>query len=141
MKLSEAIFLGRHLCTPQAAPVGAESCNDNVGCALTMASLAVGRKTDGAANAWQQAKEQWPWLGRELPFETQCPAAHCPFGGFIDDNEELVFHLFDYHVFEPLPGYSKWTLEQLVDYVRSIEPDEQPCAALRPAEEKELVAA
>lgn len=122
MQLSEAIMAGSMLCKAKFAP-GHEDSNNEFGCALTMASLAVGRCGDGTSNAWHEARKQWPWLQSDT--EIDCPAEHCTYCQPIDTLEELVFHVFDWHVCEPAGG-TPYSLEQMVDFVRSIEPRELP---------------
>lgn len=105
MRLSEAILLGRHLVTPTAGSF-CETAN-NGGCALTMGVKAVNGK--GIPNhLWGSADSIWPWLNGA------CGCGRC--------SGTYMFHialLFDCDVMT-----GKMTLEQLVDYVRSIEPAE-----------------
>lgn len=126
MYLSVAFLLGRNLCKAAAAPRLADN---EEGCALTMAALAVGRTGDGYSNAWHEARKQWPWLETEI--EITCPADHCTTPVKLESYLDLVTHLFDFHVFEPSKGDSAWTLEQLADYVHTIEPPETEADELK----------
>lgn len=125
LQLSEAMMAGSVLVRPQAGNLH----TDNGGaCAIGMAELACGKKTTsfgGYANdhfaLWSmtEAGKLWPWLLTPIvPEHINC----CIWGGTLAKYPYamLIAHLFDYHVM----GFQEkqWSLEQLVDYVRSIEP-------------------
>lgn len=124
MRLSEAIMLGRFtIDSPVQGDVSA--------CAIAMALNAVGRYRDDSIVDWvspryQAMGELWPWLddmkGKPCPFNTK--------HGLLGTSEMcsgLVPHLFDYHV-----SLGTMTLEEMCDYIRSIEPAE---AEAPPAEQ------
>lgn len=126
MYLSLAFLMGRNLCKAAAAPRLADN---EEGCGLTMAALAVGRTGDGCTNAWHESPQEWPWLHTEI--DMVCPAEHCSLPVKLDSYLELVTHLFDYHVFEPAKGDSAWTDEKFADYLHRIEPRETEADELK----------
>lgn len=102
MRLSEAILLGRVTVTPRSGQLAS--------CALGMAANARGIDAD-----YQKINREWPWLAKRLVLPCEC---FCAGEGMLQ-----IAHLFDSHVMSP---YAKptLTLEQLVDWVRSVEPAE-----------------
>lgn len=59
--------------------------------------------------------ERWNWLTEPIIYPCEC------FGTFeLSRALTIIAHLFDHHFFER----QDWTLEQLVDWVRSVEPPE-----------------
>lgn len=118
MRLSEAIMLGRHLVTdPQPYEINS--------CALGMALRAMGLPF---AEIWMlgyaHAVIWWPWL--EMPAASE---GIMPCGCSADDRHnthmKVLMHLFDGHVVPEDPEAKRMTLEQLVDWVRSVEPEEE----------------
>jgi hypothetical protein len=99
-----------------------------------MGALAVGAKVDVAGmNAWHAARTVWPWLDSAPPSKMPCPVG-CGIK-FNDPHDRdspeawewAIAHIFDLHIAPLEPGIYmpfRWTLEQLVDYVRSIEPED-----------------
>jgi len=121
MKLSEAAALGN-----LALPMGHHGyCGfeKTSGCILEMAALAVG------LSSWHSAHAFWPWLLDEVP---NCPIADCSIWHQrtnLDDRKNyfwLVIHLFDHHVTHSTESHcpTRWTFEQLLDWIRSVEPQE-----------------
>lgn len=109
MKLSIAIRMGSLLIhNPEASKWDR--------CAFGMASLAsggsfAGTEYDVARAISRDVYEKWPWL---IDFRHDCPkCGKRLYGG------ECVWHLFDRHI---MPG--GMTMEQLADFVSSIEPAE-----------------
>ncbi len=123
MKLSDAILLGSTILAGQADgqyfPEAAK------GCALGMAAIAKGctfrrvrlpfppkdRRTLGAEGVWGD------WVVTVAPRPCQCWRWSAPREMRIKD---IIAHLFDRHVM----GKKDWTLDQLVAWVKTVEPHE-----------------
>lgn len=99
MRLSDAIALGRTLMCPHGGGSTRSDARPGDGCVLDMAVVAV----RGHGN-WQQAGNIWPWLGDGI--DPDCRMYD-------------VTAKFDCDVMAGL-----MTLDQLIDWVRSIEPAE-----------------
>lgn len=110
MKLSEAIFLGS---TTMQCRGGGGRGVATAGCALEMALSAVGRSD----LPWTSTDSVWPWL--QQPAQSNC---HCIDLVAVNTYFEVVWHLFDTHVIDG--AWPAMTLEQLCDWVRSVEPPE-----------------
>lgn len=107
MKLSEAIRLGSMLVTPQA---------NLFGCAITMAVRATG---DISIFAYGETLlERWPWLDLAV---ANCPQCGQVIGERRDVVGEIIFHVFDSHVIE-----GHMTIDEMADWVASIEPVNPP---------------
>jgi hypothetical protein len=106
MRLSDAIALGRTMLSPCSGgsrhKVGADR---NQGCALEMALVAAGH--DGIP--WFDAQQVWPWLTASIS---------AGITGRFDVNVMASASFLEWKKEERL------TLDQLIDYVRSIEPPE-----------------
>lgn len=117
MKLSLAIATGRTVLTPYA---GYFLARGQRGCALGMAGIADGLALveEGprvAIENYKAIETHWPWLKTEGP---KCPVCGNSSNHFYTD---LIAHIFDAHV----AGIkSEWTLDQLIDWIRSVEPAE-----------------
>jgi hypothetical protein len=61
--------------------------------------------------------KSWPWVSKPL-LNLPCGCLHKD--DFADGANGTIAHLFDRHVFEKCD----WTLDQLIDWVRSVEPQE-----------------
>jgi hypothetical protein len=127
MRLSEAIALGRTLVHP--IPSVVLDYGGLNGCALGMAYKASGKKVeihplemsvgmDGPMNIWT-----WLASSRELPCKCNI---YCGLNA-----GQIIAHLFDYHIMACTAGLCEgeavqqdWTLDQLIDWVRSVEPNE-----------------
>jgi hypothetical protein len=110
MRLSDAILLGSTAVEP-AFGFECKSKSPPRGCALGMGLYAVGRFGD-----WSD--RVFPWLKRPLPQEKslcRCCRREYSYG-------RSIAHIFDWHVHID----KTWTLEQLCDWVRSVEPEEAP---------------
>jgi hypothetical protein len=108
MKLSEAIALGRTLvCRLTEGGSTTLGALPGDGCVLDMAALAVGNRS------WVHCKEEWPWLKEFSP-------------GYGGDYESDIYTRFDFYVMRQ----KSMTLDQLIDWVRSVEPAEVPAAPL-----------
>ena len=104
MRLSEAIALGRMLLSPKVSGRGATSnCGPNEGCALDMALAALGIES----NSWCDAKNHWDWLNKKAENSSDTWAF-------------TVGIKFDCHVLIT----KDMTMEKFIDWVRSIEPNE-----------------
>lgn len=122
MKLSDAILLGSTLLAPQAGRQ--YSAETQSGCALGMAAVATGctfravhavpsheRRTLGVEGVWGT------WTLEVMKRPCKCFFLFVPRKMRVKD---IIAHLFDYHVVHK----KDWTLEQLVDWVRTVEPAE-----------------
>ncbi len=130
MKLSDAILLGS-LTTPPIAGVLHEGI---ASCALGMAERAIDRVTSrfrlGSSRHDLEVTSEWPWL-LHVP-------SHYPCNCFIPPDlstelpitaENLIAHLFDTHIMRKNlkihKDHTVMTMEDLIEYVRSIEPHEE----------------
>jgi hypothetical protein len=122
MKLSEAILLGSTVLAPQAGKQ--YSSETKAGCALGMAAVANGctfrpitqfneydRRTLGTEGVWGN------WVLTRMARPCKCWRLLVPREMRIKD---IIAHIFDYHVM----GRKNWTLEQLVEWVKTVEPNE-----------------
>lgn len=120
MRLSEAIAIGRTLI--KAVPMVRLSDDGQRGCALGMADAAYG-KAAWAANDIHQ------WVA-----QSECPRlpCGCELNSYWLIYTNTIAHVFNQHVC----GDGTWTLDQLIDYVRSVEPAEPAEPAIpQPAEQ------
>jgi len=126
MRLSEAIMLGRHL-------VEKQMCGLLPNCAMGMALRASGWTdlTFDSMYGYELVK-LWPWLNNPMPQILPCDHL---IAGIKNQMTYAIMHLFDGHVCVR----EDWTLEQLVDWVRSVEPAEQD-SALRSETPEEQIA-
>lgn len=112
MKFCEAVLLGSTVLRP--IPHVRRN-NNGGGCALGMAEAASGSAL---------AEFTWPWL-KTSPDKYPCGCLlFMP--GFENillpwNYAVVVAHIFNEHVCKD----KTWTLEQLVDYIKSVEPEEQ----------------
>jgi hypothetical protein len=123
MKLSESILLGSTMLA--AKPGGQYFPETKSGCALGMAAIANGcsfqrttrpvnaheRRTLGAEGVWGQ------WVLRVVTRPCDCWILRAPRKMRIKD---VIAHLFDVHVMKK----KNWTLNQLVAWVKTWEPEE-----------------
>lgn len=126
MKLSEAILLGSTV-VPQNP--GGILHDDGSGCALGLALAAAGKsryldvvsglpRTMAFFRNRETVHTTWPWLRRDFAVPCSC-SRDSSSNGF-----SIITHLFDDHVF----GREDWTLERLVNWVGSVEPQEEASA-------------
>jgi hypothetical protein len=133
MRLSDAIALGRTIA--KAVPEELSNHRGDEACALGMAGLACGlsgwelhnpeftfcgAKIE-ADSHYDLIYERWPWLKNQT--SSKFPCGCVVLGEELFD--EVVMHLFDVHIF----NRKDWTLDQLIDWVRSVEPQEAPAEA------------
>jgi hypothetical protein len=122
MKMSEAILLGSTVLAPKAG--GQHFAEMKAGCALGMAAIAKGctfrpiihfdskeRRTLGTEGVWGN------WVLEEVNRPCKCWRVLVPRKMRIKD---IIAHLFDHHVM----GKKNWTLEQLVAWVETVEPND-----------------
>jgi len=118
MRLSDAIALGRTIIKPKSGSYP----TDTEGCALDMGM----RATEGGN--WHKSNRRWPWL------EKECPTLPCNcfrargWPNTVELNFSwAIIHLFDTHVFasEYSVAFERWSLDMLIDWVRSVEPQEE----------------
>ncbi len=120
MKLSEAIVLGSTVVRPLAGGLATDPNRQT--CAFMMAAAALSKP----ACLWAEAPTTWPWLMRQL--------AHVPCGcrgwdRYLSANYmTAIIHTFACHV-----ATKEWSVEQLADWVASVEPQDEltPAAAGR----------
>lgn len=116
MRLSDAIALGRVVIKPFRGRIFN---SPTEGCALGMGLAGIGRHGNGHSPAID-----WPWLHKDAPL---------PCGCYCDDIDSfrVITHIFDDHIMGICSN--RWTLDQLIDWVRSVEPNEpEECAAQQP---------
>jgi len=114
MRLSDAIALGRTLLTPYAGVIE----YNGKGCAIGMGLKACGK----SANVHDALTDAgWGWTGNfNIPHPMPCGCTRYEVNIGMNHGGSLIAHLFDFHVF----GKRDWTLDQLIDWVRSVEPAE-----------------
>jgi hypothetical protein len=112
MKLSDAISLGRVLLKPKAQFLVD---GEGGGCALGMGLIAIGFKVQDPRSIAEPV-EVWPWL--EEWVERPCCSHHPEQGG------DIITHIFDDHIMR-MSVDERWTLDQLIDWVRKVEPREE----------------
>ena len=110
MKLSEAILLGDSLAKRQAGTW--MNATGTAGCALGRAALAVGVRQP---KSWV-IEDLWPWIRK-------------------DRQMIKIIIMFDKEVCRGTK-----TIEELVDYVRSVEPAEKPEVAPMPSSKTKVMA-
>jgi hypothetical protein len=111
MRLSDAIAMGRMLVPEQRRFVLG-------GCAFGMAL-----KACGAELLYEEVKRLWPWTAEKQEIEPPCGCV-ASFVYPAADASAAIFHLFDNHVRGNPNIFRPWTLDQLIDWVRSVEPAE-----------------
>ena len=105
MRLSDAIALGRTLVNPMRGFL-LDDAKKN-GCALGMGLMGCGSEKRNVA-------EEWPWTANWAD-SFPCGCAR------TDSMGKVIAHIFDEHVCDKPQS---WTLDQLIDWVRSVEPAE-----------------
>lgn len=109
MRLSDAIGLGRTL-------VRVHRAGDIRGCALGMSFLAIGGNPADVGPNFESIKAEWPWL-KERRFDPL----------YSPNNSSANFIAYCKSVwlrFDDLVMGGGMTLDQLIDWVRSVEPPE-----------------
>ena len=112
MKLSEAIILGSTVYRPLAGGLAHDPSRQT--CAFMMAAAALSKP----ACLWAEAPTTWPWLMRQL--------AHVPCGcrawdRYLSANYmTAIIHIFACHV-----ATQEWTIEQLADWIATVEPQDE----------------
>lgn len=112
MKLSDAIALGRVLVKPKANFLVD---GEGSGCALGMALTAVGKKIE-MPSFLEEPEIEWPWLKKVCGYHF----CSCFYGVSYS---QAIAHIFDGHVMKSM-ALEPWTLDRLIDWVRSVEPKE-----------------
>lgn len=112
MKLSEAINLGRTLVTPKACSIHTD---DGHGCAQGMALAALGSRF----YFYGELEDRYPWFAK-MPSILGCSCEKCFTLNEPQTARTHLQHLFDWHVMST----KDMTLDQLIDWVRSVEPPE-----------------
>ena len=114
MRLSDAIALGR-------ATVAQMKAADFSAGPLGMAANAC-----GINDKYSGLEARWPWLRNS---ELECPISSGRFWCRKQIALAAIYHVFDEHVMY----LHDWTLDQLIDWIRSVEPQEAE-ASLIPKE-------
>lgn len=114
MRLSEAIAMGRVLV--DRMEVAALH-----GCALGMALKAVGGIT--TIEGYERVRREWPWV-----MTAQYHCQNCATEDKFKFSGSVIYRAFDQHVMTD----KTMTLDQLIDWVRSVEPEEPAVEALAP---------
>ena len=137
MQLWEAISLGRVLVKPISR---GEWYFDGSGCARGMALEAVGKRCQSTnAQNYIRFERLWPWTTSNSRYPCECSRNPDPvLNTGVSSISVIITHLFDEHVERwradahviPL---SIWTLERLIDWVRSVEPEPEPEPEALPA--------
>ena len=130
MRLSDAIAMGRVLVIPRPEVILIDR---EHGCALGMGLAGSGfLATDfdiRGTKPYEALVKNWPWL------ESEAGSVPCQCG-FLGRtwHFDVIGHIFDSHVV----GDGRWTLDQLIDWIRSVEPAEDcesketDCASTEP---------
>jgi hypothetical protein len=113
VRLSDAIATGRVLLKPLAGEL--IDMSGTAGCALGMAAKAAGIGSIGV-----DIRLKWLWIREEA--EMPCSCIPSPFASMHSPQpcSNIITHIFDDHVMTD----KDWTLDQLIDWVRSVEPPE-----------------
>ena len=117
MKLSNAMATGRVLLRARAGIFVAGSS----GCALGMAYKASGLTAQDKIVGYtmNDCHHAWPWTRQSLK------TVPCTCGVEDYNLGQAITHLFDVHVMDAaVRNVKAWTLDQLIDWVRSVEPAE-----------------
>jgi hypothetical protein len=130
MRLSEAIALGRTAIQPASGRVF--NSDRTRGCAFGMAGAAIGAKWSSAVLE-HDTERAWPWLRGESIRPCKCPHWRQS-GTYL----QAIAHLFDAHLMQDRCYWwdigeeaEPMTLDQLIDWVRSVEPQEVAVEAPR----------
>ena len=116
MRAAEAMILGSTLI--RGVPYTTDDSHGG-GCALGMIGAATGRQ----GGWWMDHSKLWSTI-QKIP----CPCVSAfglttPFGGRVVPCAGAVAHLYNEHVH----GDHTWTLEQLADWVESVDPTPREC--------------
>ena len=105
--------LGRVLLKPKAMFL---TDGEGSGCALGMALTAIGMKIE-KPSLIEEPEMQWPWLKKSCYFPCSC--------GLHFSYTDAIAHVFDFHVMSKRWN-QQWTMDQLIDWIKSVEPAEEP---------------
>lgn len=127
MRLSDAIALGRTLITPRGGSLG----NGVSGCALGMGLMAKGIVAKDE-KLLTEPEMNWPWITKYMEFPCACSSK-----GMKLRAVDTIVHIFDSHITSD--HCTDWTLDNLIDWVRSVEPAETEPAIAEGQHTSELV--
>lgn len=116
MRLSNAVATGRTLIIPTR---GVILMDPDHGCALGMGLAGAGvpyKKVEAMHSEAACVRAQWPWLTDW--FHLPCS---CQMGKSANTAFNIIGHVFDCHIMGRAPD---WTLDQLIDWICSVEPAE-----------------
>jgi hypothetical protein len=115
MRAGEALMIGSLQLRPR--PFVIDDKNGR-GCAIGMMNIANGKNSEDFITVL------YPWMGNlvEMPCGHGCgPATVC--GAMVHlFNEHVCTDMADEYTFRAFPGAEKWTLEQLADWLESVDP-------------------
>ena len=114
MKLSDAILIGSAIVKPRPGKVYRPE--ENSGCAIGMAVIGAGGKWIQRGLDSVEFLHWWPWVNNSVKRPCRCQSVRP-----VARVGSLIPHLFDRHVF----GQCDWTIEQLAEWIATIEPPEQ----------------
>lgn len=112
MQLHEAILLGSTIIKP-ARTIGTPG---ESGCAMGMAVAATGDIGVWVRDRLNAFKNRWPWTDIKQVLLPCCESSSKV------TVTEVIIHIFDNHIMSYNLGCKKWTLEQLADWVKSVDP-------------------
>ncbi len=123
MRLSEAILLGSSIVQPNPGVLLGEWDGIVFGCALGMACKAE-NLTVSNPKKLDPVTEHWPWTLAQIS-QRDRDFCECIAPEMRINSAQFIAHVFDCHLATTyFPLEPAWTLEQLVDWVRSVEPAE-----------------
>lgn len=122
MRLSDAIEMGRTLIELEPALYLDPECNR--GCAIGMGLAAVDGKYSG--RNMERMFELWPWLRFPVRERLKESESHAIENWSMEEEIGQLAWL--------VASYKKITLDQLIDWVRSVEPGEPEQLSVEPAE-------
>jgi hypothetical protein len=132
MRLSDAIALGRTLLKPKAY----QTIHNGEGCALGMAMASLGCRSHAEAQKKCSSTTGWKWVRKDVDVPPcSCDPEYDRILAFDLNHQAYIAHLFNEHVC----GAEDWTLDQLIDWVRSVEPAEPEPAIAESLNSTEVV--
>lgn len=87
-------------------------------CYLSQCALGMALAANNTAVSYEAFFKLWPWAKEMSYTEAPC-GCRIPNGS---DAAGVIMHLFDNHVRGNPNIYREWTLEQVIDWVSSVEP-------------------
>lgn len=126
-RLSTSIALGRTAVAPYIGSIFKTlemgEVDFSQGCALGMGLIGSGEEITERFGLTKSIYVAWPWLNMQMPTPCGCTDT------FRSNAFGVIGHIFDEHVM----GDKDWTLDQLIDWVRSVEPPEPDELSTQPS--------